>query len=45
MKEVEMEKKCAPFDVSRGDDEAAQYPDRCIWTAQRDQEMWQALEG
>jgi len=36
---------CLPFDVSRAYDEATQYPDPRIWTAQRDQEMWQALEG
>jgi len=26
-------------------DEATQYPDPRIWTAQRDKEMWLALEG
>jgi hypothetical protein len=26
-------------------DEATRYPDPRIWTAQRDKEMWQALEG
>ena len=36
---------CMPFDVSRGYDEATRYPDPRIWTAQRDIEMWQALEG
>ncbi|HZP87796.1 MAG TPA: MBL fold metallo-hydrolase [Burkholderiales bacterium] len=36
---------CMPFDVSRAYDEATQYPDPRIWTAQRDKEMWQALEG
>lgn len=36
---------CMPFDVSRAYDEATQYPDPRIWTAQRDREMWQALEG
>jgi glyoxylase-like metal-dependent hydrolase (beta-lactamase superfamily II) len=36
---------CMPFDVSRAYDEATGYPDPRIWTAQRDQEMWQALEG
>lgn len=36
---------CLPFDVSRAYDEATQYPDPRIWTAQRDREMWQALEG
>ena len=36
---------CMPFDVSRGYDEATRYPDPRMWTAQRDIEMWQALEG
>jgi glyoxylase-like metal-dependent hydrolase (beta-lactamase superfamily II) len=36
---------CMPFDVSRAYDEATQYPDPRVWTAQRDKEMWQALEG
>ncbi len=36
---------CMPFDVSRAYDEATHYPDPRIWTAQRDKEMWQALEG
>ena len=36
---------CMPFDVSRAYDEATQYPDPRIWTAQRDKEMWEALEG
>jgi glyoxylase-like metal-dependent hydrolase (beta-lactamase superfamily II) len=36
---------CMPFDVSRAYDEATRYPDPRIWTAQRDQEMWQSLEG
>jgi len=36
---------CMPFDVSRAYDEATRYPDPRIWTAQRDQEMWKALEG
>lgn len=36
---------CMPFDVSRAYDLATQYPDPRIWTAQRDQEMWEALEG
>jgi glyoxylase-like metal-dependent hydrolase (beta-lactamase superfamily II) len=36
---------CLPFDVSRAYDEATQYRDPRIWTAQRDKEMWQALEG
>ena len=36
---------CMPFDVTRAFDEATQYPDPRIWTAERDQQMWQALEG
>jgi len=36
---------CLPFDVSRAYDEATRYPDPRIWTAERDKEMWQALEG
>lgn len=36
---------CLPFDVTRAYDEATQYEDPRIWTAQRDKEMWQALEG
>jgi glyoxylase-like metal-dependent hydrolase (beta-lactamase superfamily II) len=36
---------CMPFDVTRAYDEATTYPDPRIWTAQRDKDMWQALEG
>jgi glyoxylase-like metal-dependent hydrolase (beta-lactamase superfamily II) len=36
---------CLPFDVSRAYDEATRYPDPRVWTAQRDKELWQALEG
>jgi glyoxylase-like metal-dependent hydrolase (beta-lactamase superfamily II) len=36
---------CMPFDVSRAFDEATQHPDPRIWTAQRDLEMWAALES
>ncbi len=36
---------CMPFDVTRAYDEATQYPDPRIWTAERDQQMWHALEG
>ena len=36
---------CLPFDVTRAYDEATQYPHPRIWTAQRDKDMWQALEG
>ena len=35
---------CMPFDVSRAYDQATRYPDPRIWTAQRDVEMWKALE-
>lgn len=35
---------CMPFDVTRAYDEATQYPDPRIWTAERDIAMWQALE-
>jgi hypothetical protein len=31
--------------VSRAYDEATMYRDPRIWTAQRDKELWQALEG
>jgi len=34
-----------PFDVSRAYDEATQYPDPRVWTAQPDKELWEALEG
>ncbi|WP_114972630.1 MBL fold metallo-hydrolase [Rhodoferax ferrireducens] len=36
---------CMPFDVTRCYDEATQYPDPRIWTAERDTQMWQTLEG
>ncbi|MCZ2893078.1 MBL fold metallo-hydrolase [Burkholderia thailandensis] len=36
---------CMPFDVTRAFDEATQYPDPRIWTAERDKEMWRTLEG
>ena len=36
---------CMPFDVSRAYDLATGHVDPRIWTAQRDIEMWQALEG
>jgi glyoxylase-like metal-dependent hydrolase (beta-lactamase superfamily II) len=36
---------CLPFDVTRALDEATQYPDPRIWTAERDAAMWQSLEG
>jgi len=36
---------CLPFDVSRAYDEATRYRDPRIWTAERDKELWDALEG
>ena len=36
---------CMPFDVTRAYDEATQYPDPRIWTAERDIEMWKSLES
>jgi glyoxylase-like metal-dependent hydrolase (beta-lactamase superfamily II) len=36
---------CLPFDVTRAYDEATKYRDLRIWTAQRDKEMWESLEG
>jgi glyoxylase-like metal-dependent hydrolase (beta-lactamase superfamily II) len=36
---------CMPFDVTRCFDEATQYKDPRIWTAERDQQMWKALES
>jgi glyoxylase-like metal-dependent hydrolase (beta-lactamase superfamily II) len=36
---------CMPFDVSRAFDEASQHAHPRIWTAQRDIEMWKALEA
>jgi glyoxylase-like metal-dependent hydrolase (beta-lactamase superfamily II) len=36
---------CMPFDVSRAYDEATAHRDPRIWTAQRDVEMWKALES
>ena len=35
---------CMPFDVTRAYDEATQFPDPRIWTAERDVAMWRALE-
>ncbi|MBI4755729.1 MAG: MBL fold metallo-hydrolase [Betaproteobacteria bacterium] len=35
---------CLPFDVSRAFDEASGIRDPRVWTAQRDQEMWHALQ-
>jgi glyoxylase-like metal-dependent hydrolase (beta-lactamase superfamily II) len=36
---------CLPFDVSRAYDEATGHVHPRIWTAQRDKDMWEALEG
>jgi glyoxylase-like metal-dependent hydrolase (beta-lactamase superfamily II) len=36
---------CLPFDVTRAFDEATQYRDPRIWTASRDRQMWETLEG
>jgi len=36
---------CMPFDISRAYDEATGHVHPRIWTAERDIEMWQALEG
>jgi len=36
---------CMPFDVTRAYDEATRHPDPRIWTAERDRQMWLALEG
>jgi glyoxylase-like metal-dependent hydrolase (beta-lactamase superfamily II) len=35
---------CMPFDVTRCFDELTQFADPRIWTAERDREMWLALE-
>ena len=36
---------CMPFDVTRAYDEATQYADPRVWTAERDRQMWETLEG
>jgi glyoxylase-like metal-dependent hydrolase (beta-lactamase superfamily II) len=36
---------CLPFNVSRAFDEATGIDDPVIWTAERDREMWAALQG
>ena len=36
---------CLPFDVTRAYDEATQHPDPRVWTAERDRQMWETLEG
>lgn len=36
---------CLPFDISRAFDESGGIRDPRIWTAERDREMWEALQG
>jgi glyoxylase-like metal-dependent hydrolase (beta-lactamase superfamily II) len=36
---------CMPFDVTRAFDEATAHRDPRIWTAERDRQMWETLEG
>ncbi len=36
---------CLPFDVTRAYDEASGIKNPRIWTAERDMEMWQALQS
>jgi glyoxylase-like metal-dependent hydrolase (beta-lactamase superfamily II) len=36
---------CMPFDVTRALDEATEFRDPRIWTAERDKAMWESLEG
>jgi glyoxylase-like metal-dependent hydrolase (beta-lactamase superfamily II) len=36
---------CMPFDVTRALDEATEFADPRIWTAERDKAMWESLEG
>ncbi len=36
---------CMPFDVTRAHDEASGHRDPRIWTAERDRQMWEALES
>jgi glyoxylase-like metal-dependent hydrolase (beta-lactamase superfamily II) len=36
---------CMPFDVTRAYDEASGHADPRIWTAERDRQMWTALEA
>src|SRR5436190_21302351 len=36
---------CLPFDVTRAYDEATQFRDPRVWTAERDRQMWETLEG
>ncbi len=43
--EVFIYEHCLPFDVSRAYDEARGIKNPRVWTAQRDKEMWAALQG
>lgn len=36
---------CMPFDVTRAYDEATEHKHPRIWTAERDRQMWETLEG
>jgi glyoxylase-like metal-dependent hydrolase (beta-lactamase superfamily II) len=36
---------CMPFDVTRCYDEATRHADPRVWTAERDRQMWETLEG
>ena len=36
---------CLPFNVSRAFDEASGISDPVIWTAERDRQMWEALQA
>ena len=36
---------CLPFNVARAYDEARDIDTPRIWTAERDKEMWEALQG
>jgi glyoxylase-like metal-dependent hydrolase (beta-lactamase superfamily II) len=36
---------CMPFDITRAYDEATRFADPRVWTAERDVEMWKALES
>lgn len=43
--EVFIYEHCLPFDVTRAHDEASGIRDPRIWTAERDQQMWHALQA
>ena len=36
---------CMPFDVTRCFDEMTKHADPRVWTAERDRQMWETLEG